>query len=415
MGRAAGLVRVKFGRVELGRVESQREFESRLAVKVMNFPDLFPRRERRTSSRGAYWGPRGTAAATIASRLTFDRVARRYGESFAVRDLSLDIAPGEVVCLLGPSGCGKTTLLRLAAGIEKVSGGRILMDGQEVSGPNRFVPPEKRGIGLMFQDFALFPHLSILENVAFGLRSLSRAEAHRIALAALERVGLARYADDYPHVLSGGEQQRAALARAMAPRPSVLLMDEPFSGLDIQLRDSMQEETLAILKETRATCMIVTHHSEEAMRMGDRIAVMRAGRLVQQGDAEHLYREPADLFVARLFSDINELRCRVEGGKLCTPLGGFPADGLQAGEEAVLCIRQRGVRLVAPGAGRAGRVLNVRFLGDAALVEIAVEGLDQPLRARLSEREAPSPHAEVGVDIAPESVLVFAPEENRSD
>ena len=140
--------------------------------------------------------------------------------------------PGEVLCLLGPSGCGKTTLLRIAAGVERPTSGRVLLDGQEVAGPDRFVPPEKRGVGLMFQDFALFPHLTILQNVAFGLRSLTRTEANAEALAALARVGLAHYANEYPHILSGGEQQRVALARAIAPRPSVLLMDEPFSGLD---------------------------------------------------------------------------------------------------------------------------------------------------------------------------------------
>ena len=208
---------------------------------------------------------RGKAAVTFAARLTFEDVSRRYGRALALDHVSLDIAPGEILCLLGPSG-GKSTLLRVAAGVERPSAGRILLDGKEVVGANRFVPPEKRGIGLMFQDFALFPHLSILDNVAFGL-SLTRREAKAEARAALERVGLAHYADEYPHILSGGEQQRVALARAIAPRPSVLLMDEPFSGLDPRLREKMWEETLAILHETRATSIVVTHDAEEAMRM----------------------------------------------------------------------------------------------------------------------------------------------------
>ena len=182
-----------------------------------------------------------------------------------------------------------------------------MIDDQEVAGPDRFVPPEKRDVGLMFQDFALFPHLSILDNVAFGLKSLTRGEAKAEALAALARVGLEHYADDYPHILSGGEQQRVALARAIAPRPSVLLMDEPFSGLDVRLRESMQEETLAILHETRATSIVVTHDPEEAMRLGDRIAVMREGRLVQIGKALDLYREPKDILAARTFSELNEI------------------------------------------------------------------------------------------------------------
>ena len=255
--------------------------------------------------QGSRFGAR--AAATIAARLTFERVERRYGGFQALKGFSLDIAPGEVVCLLGPSGSGKTTLLRIASGIEKPTGGRVLINGQEVAGPNRFVPPERRNVGLMFQDFALFPHLSIRDNVAFGLKSLGREVAAREALAALARVGLERYAEAYPHTLSGGEQQRVALARALLPRPAVMLMDEPFSGLDVQLRERLQEETLALLRETRATSLIVTHAPAEAIRMGDRIAVMHSGRLVQAGKAEELYRNPADLFVARLFSEINEI------------------------------------------------------------------------------------------------------------
>ena len=279
---------------------------------------------RRARRNGAAAGEAPTgerAAATFAARLTFEKLERRYGETRALDGVDLDIAPGEVVCLLGPSGCGKTTLLRVAAGIEKPSAGRVLINEREIAGPNRFVPPEERGVGLMFQDFALFPHLTILGNVAFGLKALPKAAARREALAALQRVGLAKLADEYPHILSGGQQQRVALARAIVPRPAVMLMDEPFSGLDVQLREAMQEETLGLLRETRATSVIVTHHPEEAMRIGNRIAVMRAGRLVQAGTAEELYHRPADLFVARLFSEINEIAYPVRGGRVETPLG----------------------------------------------------------------------------------------------
>jgi iron(III) transport system ATP-binding protein len=242
-----------------------------------------------------------------------------------------------VLCLLGPSGCGKSTLLRIAAGVERPSSGRILLDEQEVAGPNRFMPPEKRGVGLMFQDFALFPHLSILDNVAFGLKSLTRSEAKAEAHAALERVGLGHYAGEYPHILSGGEQQRVALARAIAPRPSVLLMDEPFSGLDPRLREKMREETLAILHETHATCIVVTHDAEEAMRMGDRVVLMRKGSVAQIGKALDLYRAPKDILAARTFSDLNELPARVEQGSAVTPLGRFSVGALPDGTEASAC------------------------------------------------------------------------------
>ncbi len=358
-------------------------------------------------------GERTRARATFAASLSFENVERRYGEKFALKGVSLDVAPGEVVCLLGPSGCGKTTLLRIASGIEKPSKGRVLISGREVAGPNRFVPPEERNVGLMFQDFALFPHLTILDNVAFGLRSLPREEARREARAGLERVGLSRYADEYPHVLSGGEQQRVALARALVPRPSVVLMDEPFSGLDVQLRNRLQEETLALLRETRATSIIVTHNPEEAMRLGDRIVVMRDGRILQAGTLSQLYREPIDLFVARLFSEINEIPWMVEGSALRTPVGTFVVPGLVHGETAMLCLRQRAIQLGPPGIGQPGRILHVKFLGDAAIVEVAVQGFDAPLKIRVREMEVPERREDVGVVVDPERVLVFPAEEPK--
>jgi iron(III) transport system ATP-binding protein len=243
--------------------------------------------------------------------------------------------------------------------------------------------------------------------VAFGLKGLPREEARREALAVLARVGLERYAESYPHILSGGQQQRVALARAIVPRPSVVLMDEPFSGLDVQLRDSMQEETLALLRETRATCMLVTHHPEEAMRLGDRVAVMRQGRLVQVGRAEDLYHRPAELFIARLFSEINEVAYRVSGGMIETPIGFFPAPGMEEGETAILCIRERGIKLSNAGVGLQGRVLHVKFLGDVGLIEVGVQGFEQPLRVRARENEGWSRGAEVTVEVDASRVLVF--------
>jgi iron(III) transport system ATP-binding protein len=380
----------------------------------VNFADRFRPKQSATAD-GAAQPRAGRAAATFAARLTFDAVERRYQSALAVAGFSLDIAPAEVVCLLGPSGCGKTTLLRLAAGIERPTGGRVLINDSEVAGPARFVAPEKRNVGLMFQDFALFPHLTILANVAFGLRSLPKEDARREAMAALMRVGLERYAGDYPHILSGGEQQRVALARAIVPRPAVMLMDEPFSGLDVQLRERLQEETLELLRETRATCLIVTHAPAEAIRLGDRIAVMRAGRLVQAGKAEALYRNPADLFVARLFSEINEIPLKVEGGALRTPIGVFAVPGLDEGDAAILCIRRRAIRLGAAGKGLPGRVLHARFQGDLAVLEIAAEGFERPLLTLVREWEVPPRGEEVSIAVDPESVLVFPAETARDD
>jgi iron(III) transport system ATP-binding protein len=354
---------------------------------------------------------RGRAAATFAASVTLDAVAKEFDGKAALNGFSLDIAPGEIVCLLGPSGCGKTTLLRVISGIERPSSGRVLINGSEVAGPDRFVPPEKRGVGLMFQDFALFPHLSILHNVMFGLSGLDRMEAERAARAILDRVGMQAFESAYPSTLSGGQQQRVALARAIVPRPAVMLMDEPFSGLDVQLREAMQEETLALLRETRATSLVVTHHPEEAMRLGDRIAVLNAGRSVQVGRAEELYAHPASLFVARLFSEINEIPAVVKNGRVDTAAGAFAAPNVADGRPAVLCVRERAITLTPmsqPAAkGLSGRVLGLKFLGDVTRLDVAVEGFERPLKVRAERLDGLAKGADVCVTIDPAGVLVF--------
>ena len=354
------------------------------------------------------WGQRGTAGASIPAELTFENVSQVYGATRALHGVSLTVAPGEIVCLLGPSGCGKTTLLRVAAGVETPSEGRVFLDKVEVSGPKTLLPPEQRGTGLMFQDYALFPHLTILENVAFGLRDLPARESQANARRALARVGLEHKANAYPDILSGGEQQRVALARSIAPRPGVLLMDEPFSNLDRRMRDAIREETIAILREMGATTIVVTHDPEEAMRIADRIVLMRSGRIVQAGDAETIYRAPVDLLAARFFSDFNEVDGVVRGGKVVTPLGVFPAPTLQDGQAALVCVRPRGVWLRPAGSYLPGRVVSRRFLGELDLLHVAVQGLDAPLQARVGNRMKAEVGQDVGVDINPEEVLVFA-------
>jgi iron(III) transport system ATP-binding protein len=354
------------------------------------------------------WGQRGTAGAAIPAQLAFENVVHTYGSLRALDGISLTIEPGELVCLLGHSGCGKTTLLRVAAGVEAPTSGRVLMDGMEVSGPIAFLPPERRGIGLMFQDYALFPHLTILKNVMFGLRDLAANEAETSARRALSRVGLERNALEYPHTLSGGEQQRVALARSIAPRPGVLLMDEPFSNLDRRMRDLIRDETVAILRETGATTIVVTHDPEEAMMIADRIVLMRSGQVVQQGSAEEIYTRPVDLFAARFFCDFNEVEGVIEGGRVSTPAGVFPAPHLAEGASAIVCIRPQGVRLHPPAFCLPGRVVSRRFLGEVDLVHVAVQGLDRPLQARVRGPAGLQAGQDVGVDIDQHEVLVFA-------
>lgn len=353
------------------------------------------------------WGPRGTAGATFAGRLEFEKVSLSFGALEAVRAVSFALEPGEVVCLLGPSGCGKTTLLRIAAGIERPSSGSVKIDGKEVAGSSSFVPPERRSIGLMFQDFALFPHLSILDNVAFGLRDLQRSEALGIARQALNRVGLGGYENSYPHALSGGEQQRVALARAIVPRPQVMLMDEPFSGLDQRLRDSVREETLALLKETRSTCLLVTHDPSEAMGMADRILLMRNGELVQTGTPEELYRRPADIEAALFFSEANVLTGRVRAGKVTTPLGDFAVPGAGEGDIARVAIRPQGLKLTDAEVGIEGYVLDSRFLGEYSRSLILFKGIEDPVVGRFAAAEAPTAGATVNFAIDGHHVLVF--------
>lgn len=356
------------------------------------------------------WGPRGTAAATFAARLSFENVTHVYGDLEAVRDVSLELAPGEIVCLLGPSGCGKTTLLRIAAGVERPQAGRILLNGAEIAGPGTFVPPERRNVGLMFQDFALFPHLTILNNVMFGLKNLNRADATREARAALRRVGMSQYEGGYPHVLSGGEQQRVALARAIVPRPSVMLMDEPFSGLDQRLREVVREETLAILRETRASCLLVTHDPAEAMWMADRIAVMRGGRLVQTGTPVEIYSAPVDIETAQFFCDFNELSSVAKNGEVSTPLGEFKSGPDHRDGPVVVLIRPQGFVPTNGKSNVEATVLDARFLGDASVLTLGVHGCEKPVKARVYGTTVPQKGATMRFKIAPDHVLIFAAE-----
>ena len=354
------------------------------------------------------WGPRGTVGASIPSQLTFQDIRHSYQGRDILNGIHLTVKPGEIVSLLGPSGCGKTTLLRIAAGIEKAKSGHILLDNRSLSTPSRFVNPEERGIGMMFQDYALFPHLTVFDNVAFGLRHLPAFDALGSAQRALARVGLNDKATVFPHMLSGGEQQRVALARTVAPRPGVILMDEPFSNLDRRLRDRVREETVTLLRELGATTLIVTHDPEEAMRISDRIALMRDGTIVQVGTGKDLYNHPYDIDSARFFFDFTEVNGVVEAGCVVSPLGRFAAPEFPETRSVVICVRPAGVRVSPLGLGIPARIISENFLGEVCYVEFGIQGLEGPLKARLRPQDRAEFEKNPKIIIDEKEVLVFA-------
>ena len=349
-----------------------------------------------------------------------------------VNGVSVFVAPGELVCLLGPSGCGKTTLLRVAAGLEVLQVGQVTI-GERVVAEGRHglhVPPENRGIGLMFQDYALFPHLNVFENIIFGLTDDTR-ERRQWAERALARMDLADYTASYPHILSGGQQQRVALLRALAPEPRVLLLDEPFSGLDVTRREHIRKETLGILKETGVATLMVTHDPEEAMFMANRILVMDKGRIIQDGTPVETYFEPENAFVAALFGHVNRLRGTVKNNRVETPLGTFDAKHLENGTSVEVLIRPEGLRLSKAGDVpeiQAGdipsrpaaaldsvpktltRALSARPLGRSSHVVLAAgngDGRDLTIEARVPGVFLPEPGEQVSVTVNPRQAHVF--------
>jgi len=349
--------------------------------------------------------------------LRFEEVSHAYGTVDVVREVSMNIVAGEVACLLGPSGCGKTTLLRLAAGLEVLLRGRIIVGDRIVAdGTNRHhAPPEERDCGLMFQDYALFPHLTILDNIAFGIADRPAERKNWIFLA-LECMGMEGLASAYPHTLSGGQQQRTALLRALAPEPKVLLLDEPFSDLDVTRRAQVREQTLDLLRDTRVTTLMVTHDPEEAMFMADRLLVMNEGRIIQSGSPADIYLHPADAFVAGLFGPLNRVVAKVDRGRIESPLGVYPADELGNGEIASVLVRPEGLLVSeldkhsddVPPAGVRASVVAARLLGRASHLRVAIAGIDEPLQVLVPGVFLPEVGTEVAVHVDPEHAFVFA-------
>jgi iron(III) transport system ATP-binding protein len=306
------------------------------------------------------------------SHVRLHDVSKAFGPVEAVREVSLEIDRGELVAVLGPSGCGKTTLLRTIAGFERPDAGRVVVSGEVVAGPDRFLPPERRRIGMVFQDYALFPHLTVTANVSFGLADRPREQREALTRRTLELVGLQHKSNRHPHELSGGERQRVALARALAPEPELVLLDEPFASLDASLRAGLRREVELILRDAEATALLVTHDQEEALSLADRVAVMREGRIVQVGAPEDVYVRPASRWAAQFVGEVNVLAGVARGSGVETELGTFDLRAPASGTVHV-AVRPEQLELRADHDGNA-EVVAREFRGHDVLYRLRHEG-----------------------------------------
>ncbi|GAA4403776.1 ABC transporter ATP-binding protein [Fodinibacter luteus] len=310
------------------------------------------------------------------STLTIRDLDVTLGEMAVLRGVDLEVPSGSVTAVLGPSGCGKTTLLRAVAGFVRPEGGEIRIGDAVVVGPGRHLAPERRGVALVPQEGALFPHLSVGQNVAFGLPRSERRRSPRVA-EVLELVGLAGYEDRRPDELSGGQQQRVAVARALAPDPSVVLLDEPFSALDASLRESVRSQVRDALDRSRATALVVTHDQDEALSVADSVAVLDEGRILMHATPQDVYRAPTGLGVARFVGQCVELPADVTGGVAATALGALAVDAAVAGPaHGVVMLRPEQLRLLPADApdGTAGEVVGGEYFGHDALVRVRLSG-----------------------------------------
>lgn len=338
-----------------------------------------------------------------APMLQLDRVSCELGGHTVVKNFSLSIDAGEIVSLLGPSGSGKTTVLRMLAGFEQPAGGSIQLRGQPVADSNIQRPPEQRNLGLVQQDYALFPHLSVTHNVAFGLRRLVPEQRTERVQKWLALVGLSDKHNRMPHQLSGGEQQRVAVARALAPEPDLLLLDEPFSNLDTQLREQLAGEMRALLKTQKITTLLVTHDQREAQMLADRVAVMKDGVLQQVGSNDELFNQPANRFVAEFISGGQWLALEGSAGQWRCALG--PVD-VEASRGDQLLLRQQDVQLQSTGAS--ARIVTTRFLGSQQQCRLELDSGDR-IDVLLTTEVALQTDQVIAVSRAPTATTVVFP------
>lgn len=318
--------------------------------------------------------------------LILENLVHAYGDQKTLQGVSMEVSPGEIVSLLGPSGCGKTTLLRLIAGLERLEGGKVILNGALLASAGHHPPPEKRPVGLVFQEHALFPSMSVADNIEFGLADLPKQERQARRRHLLDMVGLPDIDARRPGTLSGGQQQRVALARALAPAPAVMLLDEPYASVDTMLRRELREAARALLKQAGSVSILVTHDPDEALEMSDRIAIMGEGRILQVGTPEQVIENPLAPQVAQMFGEAMTVHGRIEGNALSTHLGRFDIPGGTAesmkGREFTLVVRPSGLRFLPDETGdfavsdlryrSAGRVLLVSPIGGNPLSFVRV-------------------------------------------
>ena len=333
----------------------------------------------------------------------------RYGDVVAVNEVSLELPRRRLTALVGRSGCGKTTLLRAIAGFEPPAAGEIVLDGETLSGEGGWVAPERRQIGMVFQEGALFPHLDVRRNVGYGLhRRAHRGRRDRRVAEVLELVGMADYGDRFPDQLSGGQQRRVALARALAPEPRLVLLDEPFAGLDAGLREHLRAEVRRILGAAGVTALLVTHDQGEALSVADRVAVMEAGRILQVGSPDEIYHRPRTPEVARFIGEGVLVPCEVEAGLVRSMLGAVEAPPGAVDGPALLFVRPEdlGVRASAEETTAHGRIVERRFFGHDVLDRVRLTGGEE-IEVRVLSSEAPPDGAAVELRLRPRAFTLF--------
>ena len=344
-----------------------------------------------------------------ASLLRVEGLSHAYGAHPVVRDLSFSLARGAIGCLLGPSGCGKTTVLRCIAGFETAQAGRIVLNGKVVSGPGVAVPPERRRVGMVFQDYALFPHLRVAENMGFGLRAMTRDAAAARVRELAELVGLGDALARYPHELSGGQQQRVALARALAPRPELILLDEPFSNLDVELRERLSIEVRDIIKASGATAVLVTHDQQEAFAIADEIGVLHEGRIQQWASAYDLYHRPANRFVADFVGQGVFLPARaIAPDRIEIELGVLAGDGGESGARLEVLLRPDDV-VHDDAAPTRAEVLHKAFRGAEILYTLRLES-GRKVLALVPSHHNHALGERIGIRLDVDHVVAFQPE-----